>query len=127
MSDYFRSRRSARKNRTQPLFPEDRFWVSQLGFPLVIAGLTIFLVRMAEATESKPPHWNTAPIIGAGIAAFGVQIVTTVITTCESKSIQPFLPLVDMSLDCSDCYPGPKSTQIGVAINFVRLAWGFVS
>lgn len=55
MSDYFRSRRSARKNRTQPLFPEDRFWVSQLGFPLVIAGLTIFLVRMAEATESKPP------------------------------------------------------------------------
>jgi hypothetical protein len=81
LSDYFRNRHIASNRRAgkPPPVPEDRLWVAQLGFPLEIAGIVIFFVRMSEA---KPLHWNITPVIGSGIAAFGIQIITTVLITC---------------------------------------------
>jgi hypothetical protein len=50
------------------------------GFPLIIAGIVVFFVRIADAT---PKHWNITPTVGAGVAAFGMEIVSTTLITCE--------------------------------------------
>ena len=60
--------------------PEHRLWLSHLGFVTVIVGLIVFGVQLQNAT---PMQWNVTPIVGAGIAAFGNQIVTTVLVTCK--------------------------------------------
>lgn len=111
--------------------PEDRLWIAQLGFPFEIAGIVIFFLRIAEA---KPLHWNITPIIGSGIAAFGMQIVTTVLITCMPLPFSGRSPHeshnyanTKTTLDCSDILKGSESAAVGAAINVVRLTWGFVS
>lgn len=85
--------------------PEFRLWLSYFGILLAICGIVVFLVRIDQAPEG---HWNITPIIGAGIAAAGNQIVTTVLITYAI-----------------DSYP-EEAGSIGVFITFVRQIWGFL-
>jgi hypothetical protein len=102
-SDAWMNRRAARiAGRPAPEF---RLWLSYLGYLLTICGVIVFLVRIEQAPEG---HWNVTPIVGAGIAAAGNQIVTTIIITY-----------------CVDCYY-EEAASIGVFITFVRQIWGFI-
>lgn len=85
--------------------PEFRLWLSYIGFLLTIAGMIIFLVCTEQA---KTGVWTVAPVVGTGIAAFGNQVVTTVLTTYAV-----------------DTYPADAGS-IGVFICFVRSEWGFI-
>lgn len=85
--------------------PEYRLWLSYLGYLLAICGVIVFLVQI----ENLPAlHWNVSPIIGAGIAGAGSQIVTTVLITYAV-----------------DCY-SEDAASVGVFITFVRQIWGFI-
>lgn len=70
-----------------------------------MAGMIIFLVCTEQARDGK---WTVVPIVGTGIAAFGNQVVTTVLTTYAV-----------------DIYP-EEAGSVGVFINFVRSEWGFI-
>ncbi|KAL2822887.1 MFS general substrate transporter [Aspergillus granulosus] len=85
--------------------PEFRLWLSYPAFLITIAGTTTFLVCTEQAATG---HWVVSPVIGTGIAAFGNQIITTVLTTYAV-----------------DTYPSDAGS-IGVFINFVRSTWGFI-
>lgn len=85
--------------------PEFRLWLSYFGILLTICGMVVFLVRIQQAPAG---HWNVTPIVGAGIAAAGNQIVTTVLITYAV-----------------DCYP-EEAGSIGVFISLVRQTWGFL-
>lgn len=96
----FRARRIGRR----PV-PEFRLWLSYVGFLLTIAGMVIFLVCTEQAPNGR---WVVSPVIGTAIAAFGNQVITTVLTTYA----------VDTD---------PKNADsVGVFINFVRSEWGFI-
>ncbi|CAM1505899.1 Fc.00g115360.m01.CDS01 [Cosmosporella sp. VM-42] len=84
--------------------PEFRLWISYVGYALTICGVVVFLVQTAHASN----HWNVTPIVGAGIAAAGNQLVTTVMVTYSV-----------------DCYSS-DAAAVGVFITFVRQIWGFV-
>lgn len=69
------------------MIPEDRLIFAQIGFPTIIAGIVIFFVQVAKATEGKGPHhWNITPDIGIALAGFGAQIVTTTIFACKTRT-----------------------------------------
>ena len=91
------------RRRKAPL-PEFRLWLSYIGFVLTICGITVFFIQLGKATNT----WNVTPLVGAGIAAGGNQIVTTVMITYAV-----------------DCYP-KDAAAIGVFIIFVRQTWGFI-
>lgn len=103
LSDIWMNRR-ARSTGQKPQ-PEYRLWLSYLGSALAIVGIIVFLVCTQEA---KTGHWSVAPIVGTGIAAFGNQVVTTVMFTYAV-----------------DCYT-TESASIGVFVTFVRQIWGFI-
>jgi MFS family permease len=103
MSDLWMNTR-ARKLGEKPE-PEYRLWLSYIGFLLSVAGMAVFLVCTEQATTGK---WDVRPIIGTGVAAFGNQVVTTVLTTYAV-----------------DTYP-QDAGSVGVFINFVRSTWGFI-
>lgn len=84
--------------------PEYRLWLSYIGYLLAICGIVVFLVQLQQAGE----HWNITPTVGAGIAAAGNQIDTTVLITYAV-----------------DCYR-EKAAAIGVFITFIRQTWGFI-
>jgi MFS family permease len=92
------------RRRARPA-PEFRLWLSYLGILLTIAGMVVFLVRIEQAPVGE---WNVTPIVGAGVAAAGNQIVTTVLVTYAV-----------------DCYPD-EAGSIGVFVTFVRQTWGFI-
>ncbi|KAH2981158.1 MFS multidrug transporter [Aspergillus fumigatus Z5] len=102
-SDSWMAFRARRISRRPP--PEFRLWLSYLGFLLTIAGMVVFLVCTAHATQGV---WTVAPVVGTGVAAFGNQVVTTVLTT--------------YAVDADPADAG----SIGVFINFVRSEWGFI-
>ncbi|RAL15240.1 putative MFS transporter [Aspergillus homomorphus CBS 101889] len=103
MSDIWMSRR-ARKIQHRPE-PEFRLWLGYPGVILTIVGVIVFLVMIQEA---KADHWIVSPLVGTAIAAFGNQLVTTVMITYAI-----------------DCYP-EDSGSVGVFITFVRQVWGFI-
>lgn len=103
MSDAWMNRR-ARKLQTRPE-PEFRLWLSYPGIILAIVGVIVFLVRTQQAPEG---HWQVSPIVGTAIAAFGNQLVTTVMVTYAV-----------------DSYP-QDSGSVGVFVTFVRQIWGFI-
>ncbi|PLB48985.1 synaptic vesicle transporter [Aspergillus steynii IBT 23096] len=103
MSDYWMNRR-ARCIQEKP-DPEFRLWLSYPGIILTIVGVIIFLVCTQEAEEG---HWVVPPIVGTAVAAFGNQLVTTVMVTYAV-----------------DCYP-QDAGSVGVFITFVRQMWGFI-
>jgi len=69
----------------------------------VIVGLVVFCVQV-----DKLQTYNVTPIVGIAIAAFGNQIITTV--------------LVTYAVDCHH----EHAASIGVFINLVRSTWGFI-
>lgn len=103
MSDMWMNTR-ARKIGRKPA-PEFRLWLSYVGFLLSIAGMVVFLVCTEQATAGK---LDVRPVVGTGVAAFGNQVVTTVLTTYAV-----------------DIYP-QDAGSVGVFINFIRSTWGFI-
>lgn len=101
-SDHWMNRR-ARRIHTRPE-PEFRLWLYG-GFLLIIVGIIVFLVRNELARQG---HWEITPLIGVTIAAFGNQVVTTV--------------LIAYAIDC---HP-EESASVGVFVTFVRQIWGFI-
>lgn len=87
--------------------PEFRLWLSYFGFLVTIAGMVVFLV-CTEQAASGAGRWVVSPVVGTGIAAFGNQVVTTVLTTYAV-----------------DSHPADAG-GVGVFINFVRSTWGFI-
>lgn len=83
---------------------EYRLWLSYPGFALVITGIIVFLVTLGNAGET----YTVAPTVGAGIAAAGNQLITTVMITYAV-----------------DCYR-EEAAAIGVLITFIRQTWGFI-
>ncbi|KAL4910339.1 hypothetical protein BDW74DRAFT_144897 [Aspergillus multicolor] len=103
MSDLWMNRRT-RKLQARP-DPEFRLWLSYPGVLLTIVGVIVFLVCTQQAPEG---HWQVSPIVGTAIAAFGNQVVTTVLVTYAV-----------------DSYP-QDSGSVGVFVTFVRQIWGFI-
>ncbi|KAI0017910.1 major facilitator superfamily domain-containing protein [Xylariomycetidae sp. FL0641] len=101
-SDWWMTRRRRRHGGNDPEF---RLWLSYAGYLLTVAGVVVFLVRTQQAPAGR---WNVTPVVGAGIAAAGNQIVTTVLITYAI-----------------DCYPD-EAAGIGVFITLVRQIWGFI-
>lgn len=103
LSDFWMNYRTKRIGSRPP--PEFRLWLSYGAYLLSVTGLIVFLVQIQNAPVG---HWNVSPIIGAGIAAAGSQIITTVLVTYAV-----------------DCYP-EQAGSVGVFITFVRQIWGFI-
>ncbi|PYH47064.1 putative MFS multidrug transporter [Aspergillus saccharolyticus JOP 1030-1] len=103
VSDKWMALRARRTGHQPP--PEYRLWLSYLGYVVTMAGMVVFLVCTAQATEGK---WSVAPVVGTAIAACGNQVVTTVLITYAV-----------------DTYPADAGS-VGVFINFVRSTWGFI-
>ncbi|TVY27140.1 putative efflux pump [Lachnellula hyalina] len=102
-SDIFMRRRSAKLGQSKTVTPEHRLWVSYPGYATGICGLVVFCVQ-----TDKLKSYNVTPIVGIAIAAFGNQIITTV--------------LVTYAVDCHH----EHAASIGVFINLVRSTWGFI-
>ncbi|KAJ5520858.1 hypothetical protein N7463_001311 [Penicillium fimorum] len=103
MSDLWMNTR-ARRIKGKPE-PEYRLWLSYIGFLLTIAGMVIFLVCTDQAPAGK---WTVRPLIGVAVAAFGGQVVTTVMITYAV-----------------DIFP-QDAGSVGVFINFLRAELGFI-
>jgi MFS family permease len=104
LSDKWMNRRARKANGTKSE-PEFRLWLAYPGVVLTIVGVVVFLVCTQQAPEG---HWEIRPIIGIGVAAFGNQLVTTVLVTYAV-----------------DSYP-LDSGSVGVCVTFVRQVWGFI-
>ncbi|THY80523.1 putative MFS multidrug transporter [Aureobasidium pullulans] len=102
LSDIWMNRR-ARSLGRRPT-PEYRLWLSHIGYALTIVGIVVFLVQLQSAGK----QFNVTPTVGAGIAAVGVQAVTTVLITYAVDSHQE------------------HAASIGVFVTFVRQTWGFI-
>ena len=100
MSDWFMKALRKRRGHCRPA---DRLWLSYVGFATVIAGLLVWGFQLDNATS-----WNVTPCVGAALASFGNQILTTI--------------LISFAVDCYK----DQSTDIGVFVNFVRHVYGFV-
>jgi MFS family permease len=103
LSDAFLNRYSRRTGHNHPVH---RLWISYVGFLTVIVGILVWGIQLQHARQGV---WNVTPLIGAAIASFGNQIITTTMITFAV-----------------DNYPN-KSADIGVIVNFIRQVWGFVS
>ncbi len=101
-SSYWMARGSGQHDGQRPP-PERRLWLSYIGYAWSLCGIVVFLVMSAQLRV-----YNVSPVVGAGIAAAGNQVVTTV--------------LVNYAVDC---YP-EDAASVGVYITFVRQIWGFI-
>ena len=89
--------------RSRRASPEHRLWLSYVGFLTVIIGIVVFCVQV-----NNLKHYNITPIVGIAIAAFGNQVITTVLVTYTIDSHHE------------------HSASIGVFINLIRSTWGFI-
>lgn len=101
MSDWFLKYRHRQKGHT---IPADRLWLSYIGFGTVFAGLLVWGFQLEKAVT-----WNVTPCIGMAVAAFGNQVLTTILISFAVDSHKEHAP------------------SIGVFINFCRQIYGFVS
>jgi MFS family permease len=100
-SDKWMAWRGRRTHSTVPA--EFRLWLSYPGFLLTICGIVVFMIQIGHLET-----YNVTPVVGAGIAAAGNQIVTTIMITYAV-----------------DCYR-EEAASVGVFITFVRQIWGFI-
>ncbi|PLB47492.1 MFS general substrate transporter [Aspergillus steynii IBT 23096] len=100
LSDWFLRGLSKRRGYTRPA---DRLWLSYIGFGTVVAGLLTWGFQLDKATS-----WNVTPCIGAAIASFGNQIITTILISFAVDSYKE------------------QSTNVGVCINLFRHIYGFI-
>ncbi|GAB1217491.1 hypothetical protein ATERTT37_006730 [Aspergillus terreus] len=100
MSDWFLRHIDRKKGSHRPA---DRLWLSYIGFGTVIAGLLVWGFQLDKATS-----WNVTPCVGAAIASFGNQIITTILISFAVDSYKE------------------HSTDVGVCINVYRHIWGFI-
>ena len=105
-SDYWMRQERARLGPSRRVRPEHRIWLSYVGFLASIVGLVVFCVQVNNVSADR---YNITPLVGIAIAAFGNQVVTTVLVTFAV-----------------DSHP-EHSASIGVFINLVRNTWGFIS
>lgn len=82
----------------------DRLWLSYIGYATVFCGLLVWGFELQQAKT-----WNVVPDIGAAIASFGNQVLTTILVTFAVESKKE------------------RATDIGVFINAFRQIYGFVS
>lgn len=101
MSDWFLRFLQRRNGHT---IPADRLWLSYIGYGTVFTGLLVWGFQLEKATT-----WNVTPCIGMAIAAFGNQVLTTI--------------LISFAVDSHK----EHSASIGVFINLCRQIYGFVS
>ncbi|KAJ5443098.1 Major facilitator superfamily domain general substrate transporter [Penicillium cf. griseofulvum] len=99
ISDWFLKFLQRRKGHT---IPADRLWLSYIGYGTVFAGLLVWGFQLEKATR-----WNITPCIGMAIAAFGNQVLTTI--------------LISFAVDSHK----EHSASIGVFINLCRQIYGF--
>ncbi|OQE35515.1 hypothetical protein PENCOP_c013G07552 [Penicillium coprophilum] len=99
MSDWFLRVLQRRKGHT---IPADRLWLSYIGYGTVFTGLLVWGFQLEKATT-----WNVTPCIGMAIAAFGNQVLTTI--------------LISFAVDSHK----EHSASIGVFINLCRQIYGF--
>ena len=85
--------------------PTHRLWFSYVGFLTVFVGLIVWGICVQQAKEGD---WEVSPLIGAGIAAFGNQIITTT--------------LIAYAVDCYR----DRSMDVAVVVNLLRQVWGFI-
>ncbi|KAJ6147159.1 hypothetical protein N7497_009141 [Penicillium chrysogenum] len=100
MSDWFLRFLQRRNGHT---IPADRLWLSYIGYGTVFTGLLVWGFQLEKATT-----WNVTPCIGMAIAAFGNQVLTTI--------------LISFAVDSHK----EHSASIGVFINLCRQIYGFV-
>jgi MFS family permease len=103
LSDAFLNRYSRRTGHSHPVH---RLWISYVGFLTVILGILVWGIQLQHAKQGV---WNVTPLVGAAIASFGNQIITTTIITFAVDNYRE------------------ESADIGVIVNFIRQVWGFVS
>ncbi|KAF5856998.1 hypothetical protein ETB97_006425 [Aspergillus alliaceus] len=103
MSDYRINRRALHVTKAPE--PGFRLWLSYPGIILTIADVIVFLVCTQKAPDG---HWVVSPIVDTAVAAFGNQLVTTVMVTYAI-----------------DGHPDDAGS-VGVFITSVRQAWGSI-
>ncbi|KAM0749529.1 MFS general substrate transporter [Meredithblackwellia eburnea MCA 4105] len=91
-SDKFMQWRTRRANGQRE--PEMRLPIALPGFLLVTIGLIVFGVQLQNTQAGV---WSVTPVVGCAIAAFGLQLVTTVVYTYTVESqpvdLMPRVPL----------------------------------
>lgn len=91
-SDKFIAYRTKRANGNRE--PEMRLPFALPGFLIAAAGILVFGIQLEK---TKAGVWSVTPIIGSGIALFGLQLVTTVCFTyaieSQPASRAPLVPL----------------------------------
>jgi MFS family permease len=101
MSDWFLRRLHQKRGHS---CPADRLWLSYIAFATIIAGLLTWGFQLQHATT-----WNVTPCVGAGIASFGNQMQTTILTTFAVESKKE------------------RAAEVGIFVNICRQIYGFVS
>ncbi|KAL3460048.1 major facilitator superfamily domain-containing protein [Aspergillus heterothallicus] len=109
MSDWFlvsltkRRQRAAKKTKGE-VRDADRLWLSYIGYATVVVGLVVWGVQLDKADGAR---WNVTPCVGAAIASFGNQVVTTILISFAVDSYKE------------------RATDVGVCINLYRQIYGF--
>ncbi|OJJ08772.1 hypothetical protein ASPVEDRAFT_89981 [Aspergillus versicolor CBS 583.65] len=101
MSDWFLM---ALKRKRGYFHSADRLWLSYIGYATVVAGLLVWGFQLEKAEST----WNVTPCVGAAIASFGNQIITTILISFAVDSYKE------------------QSTDVGVCINLYRQIFGFI-
>ncbi|PGH01234.1 hypothetical protein AJ79_07966 [Helicocarpus griseus UAMH5409] len=83
--------------------PANRLWSSYVGFLTVVVGILVWGIRIQQAKT-----FNVTPLVGAAIASFGNQVITTA--------------LISFAVECHR----ERSSDVGVFINVFRQEIGFV-
>ena len=101
MSDWWLKFLSRRRGH---ICPADRLWLSYIGYGTIIAGLLTWGFQLQNAGHT----WNVTPCVGAAIASFGTQCLTTILTSFAVDSYKE------------------QSATVGTIINVFRQVLGFV-
>ncbi|KAL2849300.1 major facilitator superfamily domain-containing protein [Aspergillus pseudodeflectus] len=110
VSDWFlvalkrRRGRNLKEGEGENVRDADRLWLSYIGYVTVVAGLLVWGVQLEKADRT----WNVTPCVGAAIASFGNQVVTTILIAFAVDSYKE------------------RATDVGVCINLYRQVYGFI-